>query len=547
MQVDTTITARIATLLCVGVLATVGCAADKPAAFPCITSGDCPSGELCVSNACLADAPPCTADVGCPAGLKCDVANSVCVDVAAPIAPTRDDGRAGFRPVATLVPGQQPCMTDMECGAPRMICDNSRCKTGCAQSNAEPCATGNVCDTNTGRCVRLVGPCSADADCMPPMLVCEGRQCVPGCAEFAGVQCPGNQACEASTGRCTSTPCTADLQCSPPITICANEFCVGGCDQPSGLACGTGQMCDSATGRCEGVLCTGDNECGPPATICEAQACISGCAQPGAAACAGGTSCNRTTGRCEMAPACNDDGAEENDRRRAAATLNLPGQAGLRACQGDDDWFSFDAAIGDTINAVATVDSAEGELAFELIAPNGSVMDQGVSARGTVRVNGTASAAGRHFVHGVLDADRGSTPGTDYDLNVTVTTPSACRADQYEENDSAAAATPMSAGRYTGLTVCNDRTTFDDDFYAVNLTAGSDLLVELSFAHAEGNIEMVIEDNGFAVAGSWSRDNAETIWISITRTGTYYVVVYLDGDTGSTPGNEYEMTITVMP
>lgn len=108
--------------------------------------------------------------------------------------------------------------------------------------------------------------------------------------------------------------------------------------------------------------------------------------------------------------------------------------------------------------------------------------------------------------------------------------------DAYEENDSMDTA-------YTGLdeqtwlsTISGSGVQADDDWYEIYVADGNErVLVDLRFAHAEGNIELhLVDTTGFAVARSYSSSDDELIdFVVPTGDARYYIQVFYGNQANS--------------
>jgi hypothetical protein len=117
-----------------------------------------------------------------------------------------------------------------------------------------------------------------------------------------------------------------------------------------------------------------------------------------------------------------------------------------------------------------------------------------------------------------------------------------CADDGRENNDALGAARAVVPGALNNLRSCGG----DRDWYAIQLNNGDTLDVYATFTHAEGDIDLRITD----AAGTWLANAAglvddERAVFRATATGTYYIDVELMNDWGVTPGNDYELDLTV--
>ena len=107
-----------------------------------------------------------------------------------------------------------------------------------------------------------------------------------------------------------------------------------------------------------------------------------------------------------------------------------------------------------------------------------------------------------------------------------------------EPNNNSTEATALSQG------ISVDGIQSDEDWYRIDVVAGKQILIDLTFTHADGNIDMELQKGGLTRAISESVSDHEFIDnnISITGAGTYYIKVY-GADLDS---NSYTLTWTVL-
>lgn len=296
------ISRALALFLC-AVGALVSACSSSPPEGSCVSSADCPTGNLCVSQRCVAPSAGCTDDDDCSATTYCassgeceprgtDATTPVPMDATTPGPDTglpaddaavgapdsglpADDATVTTPDTGTGLPDALPgadatpaCTTDTQCAPPSTVCINSACVAGCGQ-NPALCSASEICNTTTGRCAPRPTTCAADSQCGPPALVCESTQCVPGCGQAGGIQCSGaTPICSATTGRCERVPpCARDTDCGSADRICVNTACVLRCDAVGAAACGAGTVCNAADGRCIpgnlaiGADCSLDAQC----------------------------------------------------------------------------------------------------------------------------------------------------------------------------------------------------------------------------------------------------------------------------------------------
>ena len=241
---------------------------------------------------------------------------------------------------------------------------------------------------------------------------------------------------------------------------------------------------------------------------------------------------------------CPPDSFEPNDTDAAAVPVTIGLHAGLTACDTDlNDWYLVTLAAGDELTVDVTFANAEGDIDLGVYDPTGAALGSSVSVDDDESVGPiTATTSGDHFVLVQLYADAGTIPGNTYDMELTLGTTVTCTADAFEPNDSDGVAAPVPAGSHVGLTACPT----DDDWYAITLAAGDELTVDLTFANAEGDIDLeVVDPLGFNLGASASSDDDESVGpVTANNAGDHLVHVTLYADAGSVPGNSYDMDLT---
>ncbi|MEQ9496646.1 MAG: Dickkopf N-terminal cysteine-rich domain-containing protein [Deltaproteobacteria bacterium] len=304
----------------------------------CVSVSDCGALHLCVDGACVLDPnalQPCAAHTDCPGGSYCDDTTRRCTDRrrscdAVECAP----GTWCEAATGECRSGPQACAADDDCTD--AYCDTALGVCRLCVDSAH-CPAGWVC--SAGACISERPECTNDGQCRPPTTVCEGALCVGGCGKIdSPVVCATDEVCDEATGRCIADGgCRIDLECAPPSTVCERGVCVAGC---GAAGCGTGEVCDDTTGRCvpesTGAMCTDDSGCAPPVTVCEAQVCVAGCGQPNGPVCGAEEICE--AGRCAPRPSCTSDAECPIAAPVCDAGLCRPGcdQAGGPTCAANE-------------------------------------------------------------------------------------------------------------------------------------------------------------------------------------------------------------------
>lgn len=114
---------------------------------------------------------------------------------------------------------------------------------------------------------------------------------------------------------------------------------------------------------------------------------------------------------------CIEDPLEDNDTREAARPLPTPGPdflIYLRACPGDDDWFSIIAIAGQELQIDVSFSHAEGDIDISLFDPDGNWVADAHSVTDDERITYVASETGTYTLLVWLIWDAGPTTGNDY-------------------------------------------------------------------------------------------------------------------------------------
>ena len=242
------------------------------------------------------------------------------------------------------------------------------------------------------------------------------------------------------------------------------------------------------------------------------------------------------------APVCIDDALEDNDTDATAAGITDGSYSGLQSCEADDDYYAIALDVGDTIEVDLFFADDEGDIDLRLLDPALTTVQLSLSTDDDEAVAWTATTAGTHLIRVNLAFDDGVDPGNPYDMDVAVTL--ACVDDGFEDNDSALTASFIAPGVFPDLGSCPS----DDDYYSIPLFWGDELMVDLFFANAEGDIDVeLVDPTGVVVADSQSSDDDEFLTWTSTLDGTYLIRVWLFADQGVLLGNAYDLDIGLVP
>ena len=182
---------------------------------------------------------------------------------------------------------------------------------------------------------------------------------------------------------------------------------------------------------------------------------------------------------------------------------------------------------------------AEGDIDVELLDGAGAQLAISETNTDDESITYTTTSSGTYVVRVFLWGDDGSVPGNTYDLDLGV---AACPFDPLEPNDARTSARAVSPGTFSGLGSCP----MNEDWYAVSIGAGQTLDVNVAFAHAEGDIDIQLyNSSGATVVSSVTATDDEALSLQSSAGGTYTLRVYLYADTGSSPGNVYDLSLSL--
>jgi len=210
---------------------------------------------------------------------------------------------------------------------------------------------------------------------------------------------------------------------------------------------------------------------------------------------------------------------------------------------GDEDWFQVELREGDDLSVwiIRQEENSVGNTYVEIMNADGARV--GVMGQSTARENMARAEdlqAGNYFLR-----IRGDEPSS-YELRLFRNAGAQlCPADRYEENDSRESAVPIQAGLHEALTLCG--TERDQDWYWFELETLSEIQVNLSFSHIQGDLELDLYYGDNAVSlnqegnmGHSNTDN-EQIQFNNRAPGTYYLRVRGLGD----PNANYELELNI--
>lgn len=233
------------------------------------------------------------------------------------------------------------------------------------------------------------------------------------------------------------------------------------------------------------------------------------------------------------AGACAEDAREPNDSAEQSTPLTAGEQTLLRACGGDDDWFSVAVAAGQSLAASARWEPSHGAMDLTLLDGAGATLGE-AKTPGSPLVWGPAKAP----TSLLLRARSPEGTAMAWSLSVELSDKT-CTDDALEPDDGPLAAKPVQTGITDGLVICPD----NHDWYAIDAAAGQILTAAVLFDHAVGDLDAVLyaPDGVTPVASSETETSNETITYTVTQTGTWLLEVR--GFKGQT--NAYEVAISL--
>lgn len=234
-------------------------------------------------------------------------------------------------------------------------------------------------------------------------------------------------------------------------------------------------------------------------------------------------------------PVCTEDSNENNDTQATATAY--PGTAvNGQICTGDPDWYTLVLNNGDSLRAELRFTDANGDFDLAFYDVAGNLLRSAASSTDNEFIDFEVSSAGTYALRvvGYLGAENS------YTLDAVVISPTpVCSDDGNEDNDIQATVTSFTGSDDLSGAICAG----DDDYYALDLSAGQTLVVNLLFTDDDGDIDLrLLNEIGSTVASSTIGSDDESISYAVRLIGRYTLRVY--GYNGAE--NSYQLRTSVI-
>ena len=242
-------------------------------------------------------------------------------------------------------------------------------------------------------------------------------------------------------------------------------------------------------------------------------------------------------------PPLEPDRLEEDDTRETGEILLPNLYSNLTITPNDDDWILFDVCEGGTITIDIRFTHADGDIDAYLYDPNEFYESSSTTNTDDENIVVNNASAGRYAlkIYGFSGAEN------TYDLQFSITDcatdppppppPSTLEPDRLEENDTRETAELLAPNYYGNLNLIG----YDEDWIAIDVCEGANLIIEVLFSHAEGDIDLNLRtaDDAY-IDGSLSEDDNETVSATNLSAGLVYLRIFGYGDDVT-----YDLNITM--
>jgi hypothetical protein len=230
-----------------------------------------------------------------------------------------------------------------------------------------------------------------------------------------------------------------------------------------------------------------------------------------------------------------DDGQEPNSTLATATPFKFHRLAEGIICADNPDLFRVELQAGVPVTVDLRFLHEFGDLDVRLRDAEGLAIPDAISQSVTDDewFVYTPTVTGTYYVHVY------GFQGAENRYRLSVTTPICPPDDQFEPNNTLGQATPVTLGSSLDAIACPG----NSDFFAVPLTAGMTVEVDLHFSHILGDLDLrVLDSEGVEIARSDSLSDNEKISFTPTSDGMHYVWVY--GYPFATASNRYTLHVS---
>jgi Cys-rich repeat protein len=233
---------------------------------------------------------------------------------------------------------------------------------------------------------------------------------------------------------------------------------------------------------------------------------------------------------------CIPDDSEPNDAPGDATPLPDEGLTARTACLGSPDFYTYEAVAGEQSRIALSFDHDEADLTLVATVAGLEVARSETDADREVLT--LDHADGQTVVLQILT--NATVGGSSYALSLARFAPTTCGRDALEPNSLDIPA-EIAAGTYADLTVCREKR----DFYTFDVGFGDGVTVDLSFVHANGDIDATLLGPGGERVQSAGVDDSEQLVSTASQPGRYTLEVRVLGNPDTT--NTYNLSLTVDP
>jgi len=238
---------------------------------------------------------------------------------------------------------------------------------------------------------------------------------------------------------------------------------------------------------------------------------------------------------------CGSDLFEPNDDPAEPQPITSTLYEGLAICEGEQDWYEFEARGGDQIDVWVDFAHAEGDIDLSVVGPSGQLLVSSVSTDDDEDADFIAPIDGTYLALVDLVMDTGGVAGNLYNLSLQGPTDAPCVPDIYEPNDSPAEPWPTANGDYRDQTICPG----DEDWY--ELWLGDCELLEVNIGtclQAEGEVAVeLLDEQENPVAGTSTANGSGAFVHDVVGTGRRLLRVWLVSDEGTIEGQVYDFGV----